>query len=253
MKKVLSLLLSILIIFSFTGCNTIDMQDLSETTTNKEDAIMNAKIGDTIFFGSYEQDGMNNGKEEIEWIVLDKQDNKILVISKYALEHCDDFTNQDANALMSGSWEISALRKWLNETFIDDAFTPEEQNRIVLSNIVNEDTMYYDYTSGESRVKEAGNDTQDKLFLLSITEAEKYFSSEEERQAEPTAYLKARGIHVDENGKVWWYLRSPSATYYFPPSFVANTGRIELDGAFSFDSMVRNVSCAIRPAMWITV
>ena len=34
-------------------------------------------VGDTIFFGEYEQDNnLSNGKEEIEWIVLAKENNK---------------------------------------------------------------------------------------------------------------------------------------------------------------------------------
>ncbi len=45
------------------------------------------EVGDVIYFGSYEQDNnLSNGKEEIEWIVLAKENRKALLISKYALD-----------------------------------------------------------------------------------------------------------------------------------------------------------------------
>lgn len=45
-----------------------------------------AKVGDTVRFGSYEQDNdVSNGTEAIEWFVLDKQDGKFLLLSKKAL------------------------------------------------------------------------------------------------------------------------------------------------------------------------
>ena len=44
-------------------------------------------IGGIVTFGRYEQDGNEeNGPEGIEWIVLDVQDGKVLLLSKYGLE-----------------------------------------------------------------------------------------------------------------------------------------------------------------------
>lgn len=46
-----------------------------------------AKVGDYVFFGAYEQDNNTaNGKENIEWLVLEVKDGKALVTSKYALD-----------------------------------------------------------------------------------------------------------------------------------------------------------------------
>lgn len=48
--------------------------------------IKNAEVGDIFKFGSYEQDNdTSNGKEDIEWLVLEVKDGKALLISKYAL------------------------------------------------------------------------------------------------------------------------------------------------------------------------
>lgn len=50
-----------------------------------------AQVGDTVLLGTYEQDGQEaNGREPIEWVVLDRQDNTMLLISTYALD-CVDF------------------------------------------------------------------------------------------------------------------------------------------------------------------
>jgi len=46
-----------------------------------------AVVGDYITFGAYEQDyNTSNGKEAIEWLVLEKKNNRLLVISRYALD-----------------------------------------------------------------------------------------------------------------------------------------------------------------------
>lgn len=234
------------ILFAFGGCG---LQE--ENPPEPEVLLNNADIGDSIFFGSYEQDAnTSNGKEDIEWIVLDRQNGKILVISKYALEHCDDFAAEEFGT--SENWENSTLRKWLNESFINEAFSQEEQNKIVLSNVVNADTIGT-LDRSEEKQKDGGNDTQDKLFLLSIDEAEKYFELDEERQVKATEYLKARGIYVYESGNCLWFLRSNSLTGYFPPAFVNNNGYIEDDGYLSFEFMVGNATFAIRPAMWMSI
>lgn len=84
-------------------------------------------MGDEVKFGAYEQDNNpSNGKEEIEWEVLDKKDNQILVISKKALdaqEYWDSFENTD--------WEASEMRKWLNESFFQNAFSQYHQSLIM--------------------------------------------------------------------------------------------------------------------------
>ena len=51
------------------------------------DIVTNNSVGDTITFGTYEQDNnTSNGKEAIEWTVLDKNGMSVLLISKQALD-----------------------------------------------------------------------------------------------------------------------------------------------------------------------
>ncbi len=131
-----------------------------------------------------------------------------LVISDYALDNMK-YNEQYVEI----TWEKSIIRKWLNETFINEAFTSEQRSRIIESRIANNDNAKYN-TRG-------GNDTNDKLFLLSIEEANKYFNNDESRIAYPTPYAKSkksvngnldvsdRNVSTDRGGSCRWWLRSP--------------------------------------------
>lgn len=126
---------------------------------NKE-KLKNANVGSYVTFGAYEQDNKkSNGKEDVEWLVLAKESNKILVISKYALD-CQQFNTCYTDVI---TWEICSLREWLNGAFINNAFSAEEQAMIPTA------TVSADKNPDSST--DPGNATQDKVFLLSITEA----------------------------------------------------------------------------------
>jgi len=147
----------------------------------KLEKIKTATIGDSVFWGSYEQDNNTiNGKEEIEWIVLDKADGKILVISKYILD-CHPFND----ILAEVTWEDCTLREWLNNDFFNTAFTPAEQKIIPI--------VQLSVHNNEKEYLLDGNVTQDRVFLLSVTEKDKYFPTKE--GAQPTEYAIYNGAH----------------------------------------------------------
>ena len=122
-----------------------------------------ANVGDIIKFGKYEQDGDDtNGKEDIEWQVLSQEDGRALVISKDIL----DIKKYDTNN--SGTtWENSQLRNWLNNDFMNEAFSTDEKLCIPEVTLENKNNSVYN-TPG-------GNDTEDYVFCLSFEEAEHYF------------------------------------------------------------------------------
>ena len=153
------------------------------------------KVGKTIEFGNYPQD--KDGTEKpIEWIVMKKEGNQVLLLSKYVL---------DAKSYNEGwgdvTWETSDIRQWLNNEFYTTAFNKAEKAKIQTSLIKNEDNSEYG-TSG-------GNDTEDKVFLLSEKEADTLFSDEEERIAKATEYAEKSGVYVNKEKAAWWWLRSP--------------------------------------------
>lgn len=195
-----------------------------------------AEVGDIVYFGTYEQDNnTSNGKEDVEWIVLAKENGKALVISKYALDS-RQYNSADADV----TWENCSLRKWMNGTFLNNAFSAEEQAQIQNTNVSADKNPTYRTNPG--------NATTDKVFLLSITEAEKYFSFDGARQCEPTEYAVANGADVDsDNGNCWWWLRSPG---YFQDRAapVRSDGSVECRGFLVYSDDV-----CVRPALWINL
>ena len=153
------------------------------------------KVGKTIEFGNYPQD--KDGTEKpIEWIVMKKEGNQVLLLSKYVLDakpYNEEFEDV--------TWETSDIRQWLNNEFYTTAFNKAEKAKIQTSLIKNEDNSKYG-TNG-------GNDTEDKVFLLSEKETETLFSNKEERIAKATEYATKSGVYVNEEKAAWWWLRSP--------------------------------------------
>ena len=195
--------------------------------------LSNASVGSTVFFGSYEQDNNTaNGKEDIEWIVLAKERNKVLVISKYALD-CQKYNSTYTDV----TWETCSLRKWLNGTFLNAAFSSVEQNSIISSTVTADKNPSYSTSPGKN--------TTDKVFLLSITEVNKYFSSDNARQCQGTAYCYAQGAYKGSNGNCWWWLRSPGYDSG-DAAGVGHGGSVRGGG-----SDVDIVLGAVRPALWI--
>ncbi len=187
---------------------------------------------DTLLFGRYEQDGdKTNGAEQIEWLVLDQDGDNVLLLSKYALD-CKRFNDVWAPV----EWKDCTLRAWLNGEFMEKAFDETERGRIALSEITLEANPRYDTP--------AGTDTQDKIFLLSIRQAEKYFPEEEDRKCEPTAYALANNAYIDK-GACWWWLRSAGG-------FEQGASGVFVDGFIRvFGSRVNDDDLTVRPAIQI--
>ena len=192
--------------------------------------------GDTIEFGRYEQDNnLSNGAEAIEWLVLDVSDGSALVTSRYGLD-----VKAYNEEWISVTWETSTIRAWLNGEFYASAFTEQERNLIALSEVENADNPVYG--------KDGGNDTQDRVFLLSLDEAERYFADDDARRLKPTDYAVARDVWVNsDNGNAWWWLRSPGH-YGRNAAGVGSFGSISNDGPY-----VDLGGNAVRPALRIKI
>ena len=221
-------------------------------------------VGDKIIFGHYEQDNnTSNGKEPISWIVLDRRINgQLLVISEKVLDK-KQYNTTD----ISITWEKSTIRSWLNgydasyntvgidftgNNFIDTAFTAEEKSKIVSSSVPAHANPSYSTSPG--------NATTDKIFLLSITEANNYFATDAKRQADATRYAVKQGVYVkgSESGTTssdgtctdvrcyaYWWLRSPGRTTYYA-AYVGTDGSV-----YHYGLSVSLDSSGIRPAMWV--
>ena len=216
-----------------------DYKDASEKAGDiilqkTKDQLKNIKVGSYINFGAYEQDNnTSNGKEEVEWLVLEVKDGKALVISKYALD-CQQYNTSYTDV----TWETCTLRKWLNNDFLDAAFSADEKAMIPTVTVSADKNP--DYSTNP------GNATQDQVFLLSITGANKYFNSDSARQCEPTDYAVASGAYVNSiNDNCWWWLRSPGVGQGCA-AYVDSVGDVN-----EYGNYVDYDDDAVRPALWI--
>lgn len=201
----------------------------------------NANVGSYVTFGAYEQDNNDsNGKENVEWLVLAKEDNKVLVISRYALD-CLQYNTSRTDV----TWENCSLRTWLNGAFINNAFSEEEQATIPTVTVSADKNPEYS--------TDPGNTTQDKVFLLSINEANQYFTSDEARKCASTDYAIAQGAFknkeyiADGRATSLWWLRTP-AKYQDTVVEVREDGYVG-----NFRTYVDISDIAVRPALWITL
>ena len=241
---------------TLTGYKDVDKllaedDNMMATATAIAAAARDAKfaVGNYVTFGTYPQTKAGNDATPIEWLVLARDGNKALLISRYALDaqpYNKDYT--------SVTWETCTLRKWLNGTFYNKAFSSAEQAAILTTNVDNSKNQCY---SGWST--SGGNNTQDKVFLLSYAEANKYFgvtydnSSNTKSRVAPTAYAIAQGAWTSSSNKTadstdagWWWLRSPGH-YQDCAALVYSDGSL-----FSFFS-VNNASGSVRPALWVNI
>lgn len=107
--------------------DTEDSDSDATTSISGIDIIFDSAIGETVPFGSYEQDNDGgNGSEPIEWVVLAHQDGRTLLLSRYGLDGM--WYNADS---VEVTWEESSLRRWLNTDFYNTAFDDTEKDLIV--------------------------------------------------------------------------------------------------------------------------
>ena len=192
--------------------------------------LANCYLGVTITFGSYIQNGT---KQPIEWIVLAKEYGKVLLISKHILEEKPYNTDW-----VDVTWETCTVRKWLNSDFVKKAFTDSEQQKIKMVNV---------YTTGNPlNGTRGGNGTSDKVFLLSLNEAEQYFSYNNKRKAF-TAYPAKYDFSSDSDGYGRWWLRSPGS-HQDTAAYVSSDGTVSQSGG-----NVHGVCVGVRPVLWISI
>ena len=152
--------------------------------------------------------------EPIKWRVLQSENGEAFLLSDVILDK--QLYNENDKYV---TWEKSSLRAWLNKKFIKRAFIDEEREKINITEIINQDNPVYG--------TEGGNNTSDKIFLLSLSEVseqqddEKYgFSDDEMRACENSDFSK---------NVYWWWLRSPGY-YSLSAAGVGSDGWVDDDG-----------------------
>ena len=193
-------------------------------TTEELKMLQSAEIGSIVQYGTY-------NSIPLKWIVMDKRGTRLLLLSQNAIEQKGFYTSRK-----STTWETSSLRGWLNQDFIDNAFSKEESAHITDTNVSTTENLSNNISDG--------NDMVDKLFLFSIDEVNEYFHSDQDR----ICYYKGESC--------WWWLRSPGSTTtsYNKVDLTEKAAFVNTNGSVSYDgNYVNERQGAVRPAMWIDV
>ena len=157
-----------------------------------------------------------------------------MVISRYALDY------KPYNTANYGvTWETCTLRTWLNQDFLNAAFSSTEQAMIPTV------TVTADKNPSRWSTADLGNATQDKVFLLSIVEANEYFVTDSARKCNHTAYANAQKGGMAGNEQSQWWLRTPGDKQLWA-AYVGYKGKVSESGM-----EVISTYYAVRPALWI--
>ena len=172
----------------------------------------------------------------IEWLVLDREGSRRLLLSREVLD-----AKKYLPDCIYASWQGSAVRSWLNGAFCDAAFDAAEQSRICHA------TLQTPHPMGEEQ-------TQDRIFLLTRAQVERYFPHPDDRIAQPNAaacresrdlrdFLSLLPYYQGVRG-CWWWLRDlyrePNQAYL-----------VWSDGTFCGEGHYVNYERGIRPALWL--
>ena len=216
-----------------------------------QNRLENAEVGSTVRFGSYPKGHITSKKkDDIEWLVLDKDGDKLLLITKQVID-CLPFLRYDQEDMLV-TWENSLLRSWLNSEFMDIAFDKGEQALLIRTHVKADGDVY------DSSVDP---DTLDKVFVLSAQEVQQVFPDPEDRKCLATQYALEFGAYQSSIGKscIWW-LRTPRGHYIsetlddevVPVSFrvacIGTSGEI-----IEVGHNVTNRGYGVRPSVWVTV
>lgn len=195
-------------------------QFMTGSDRNRRKIVLNLEEGELYTMGTY-------AGEAIPWRVLKVTDDKILLLSENGLDRKPYHETEKKT-----TWENSDIRRWLNQTFIHQAFRPEEKQKVLVTSVNNSNDLE-NSTAGM-------NVTQDQLFLLSIKEVKEFFPSDESR----ICYLMTNSGPQSSINSCSWWLRSFGNN--IRAAFVRRRGDVFERGQYIYSDNV-----AVRPAMWI--
>jgi len=194
------------------------------------------EIGGIIEFGGH------------RWLVLDVEDYKALIITEQIVDR--RMYHSSLGIDQSVTWEESDIRHWLNDEFYNN-FTPNEKIKMLEHLVINNDNPW----TGSN----GGNDTTDKIFLLSVEEVVKYFGDNGMLDNIPSnlfdlpeiadPYRYARIAYNADGLALGWWLRSPGINNR-DAAKVTQYGRIDYFGEWV---NFRHQDNGVRPALWLNL
>jgi len=225
--------------------NSISMQHAKRMMPTSR---LNVQVGGKVQFGQYPQ-GLNGEVMPLYWRVLTIENGRALLITEKLIDTIP--YNSEFDYI---TWENCTLRKWMNNDFINRAFSVNLQTQILT--ITNQNS----YTDPDSGVVYSSV-TRDKIFALSVNEASQYFCDDDDRMAAVTEYTSQQGVGIcddltartnhwknslpngDKTGA--WWLRS-TVINGSTAALVLHRGCIYQPGNYIILNTV-----AVRPAFWL--
>lgn len=248
----------------------LEEQEIIDDSEDSDDILLypflgetDIEVGDSVYFGNY-QYGAILEVEPMLWDVIDMQDGMALLISHYTFRPMYYYKQGQSNedVVSDTNWEESNVRYFLNNDFYEEAFSVEERNRIIEVTIDNptSDVFFETYIpiiyndrreNSAFRYEENTNpcgETNDKIFLLSMNEVEKYYGPL--YSDELHAYATNATCVTRSGGDSEWLLRSQGSRGYRSLYIMKNEFQFEV-GVSSDSKNSNKAYLALRPAMWV--
>lgn len=189
--------------------------------------------------------------EEIKWEILEEKDGKAYLYSSLALdayfyekssnEKTDKYSHGGANGY-ANNYELSSIRKWLNEDFYNLAFNSTDKT------IINEETVKNGLSSTlDTSNSYVCNNTNDNVYLLSEKELTTYYPTAEGRACNSSILSEYSKIQDADYYKV--LLRSPDKAYAYNVKYIEN----EYHPGNIVEGYTNYALYAIRPVIVITL
>ena len=237
------------------GYNTGDMRYTDVTLDNGEKyrgVYFTKERNDEQAVNNYNTDSVYWFKyEPIVWTILDRnvESGEVLILSDMIIDSQPYQSGEVPSGLYKNNYEYSTIRTWLNEIFYNTAFNDLQKQVIITTEVVN-DAVSADLSDNTYVCA----NTNDNVFLLSVTECKNYFKSSSNRFKVPTDYAFSQGSwKATESftpkfpqywGNGYWWLRSPSAKGNEYAAVVMHSGVINNDEVLLFED-------GVVPALWI--
>lgn len=201
----------------------------AQSSQSLSDVYKDKQVGEKFYFGRYPQSA-DGSVESIQWRVLSREGNFLLVISERGLD-CKPYNEVYADI----SWADCTLRRWLNGEFLDRAFNDKERSKIIESTLENN----------------IGPKTADRVFLLNREEIFNLFNDNDDRMCKPTDYAVKNGarVYLDDNvafkGNVFWWLRSRDEHHI-------NAWHVSINGCIYCSDVISKFVC-VRPVLKLSI
>lgn len=185
---------------------------------------------DSIPFGAIEQDNnAGNGSEPIDWIVIERNGDKALLLSKLIIDNYIFSING------SNNWQNSNIREYLNNNCINAWFSADEQKKIV------------------------ANSDGDKISLLTEEQCRRYFGKEDSNgynmriASHCTDYLKSKAteLNITIGSKEGTWYKGNSSFWLRTILSNNNAEYIGLFGKLNTKGDIITKNDGIRPVIWV--